>query len=279
MIYGAHVATAGDFMGIPKRAHAMGADIVQIFAGNPRGWKQTSYTDEEAAEWRSLIKEYNLKPYIHMLYLTSYGSPDDTLRQKSIDAYAQMLQTADQLGIIGVVTHLGSHKGEGFVSRVQSLADGLVEAIETANASAYAILENSAGQGGVMGNSLEELAEIYNRAGKPDQMRFCLDTAHLMGAGIEFRDQASCDKLLDTFDQLIGLDKLEVLHINDSKVDLGEKKDRHENIGDGFVGNDGFKALLNHPRLRTTPSVLEVPGLDGRGPDKANLDRLQALTK
>lgn len=278
MKYGAHVATRGDFYSIPQRAAAMGAEVVQIFAGNPRSFQVKNFTEEEGEKFRSACQANGLQCFIHMSYLTSYGSPDAGLRQKSIDSYAQMLQNADTLGCLGVVTHLGSHKGEGFSARVDELAAGLVKAVDKSRSQAWAIIENSAGQGGVMGNSLGELAEIYEKTDRHPQIKFCLDTAHLMGAGIEFRTKESLDELLETFDQLIGLENLVIVHLNDSKVDLGERKDRHENIGDGFVGRDGFKPILNHPKLAKLPGVLEVPGLDGKGPDKANIDRLKDLT-
>ena len=128
-----------------------------------------------------------------------------------------------------------------------------------------------------MGNSVQELGEIYRRAGKHASIRFCIDTAHLMGAGIDFRDASSLKSLKEEIEKEIGLKNVILFHLNDSKVDLGEKKDRHENIGDGFVGSKGFKALLRDSDFKNTHSVLEVPGLEGGGPDKANIDRLKAI--
>lgn len=279
MIYGAHVATRGDFYGIPARAAAMGAKVVQIFAGNPRSFQVKEFSKEEGERFKKACQEYGMDCYIHMSYLTSYGSPDESLRRRSIDSYSLMLKNAETLGCVGVVTHLGSHKGAGFSTRVDELADGLVEAISDSGSSTLAIIENSAGQGGVMGNSLGELAEIYEKTNRHNRIKFCLDTAHLLGAGIDFRTSDSLEELLETFDQLIGLNNLVLFHLNDSKADLGERKDRHENIGDGFVGTEGFKPLLNHPRLKNMPGILEVPGLDNKGPDKANIDRLIKLTE
>lgn len=277
MIYGAHVATNNDFYGIPKRAREMGADAVQIFACNPRGFQVKTYEDHEGERFKAACEEFTVIPYIHMSYITSYGTTDETLRNRSIGSFASMLKVADTLGCAGVVTHLGSHKGAGFEARVQSLADGLVEAIQKKGAQTQVLLENSAGQGGTMGNSLEELAEIYEKTGRHPQIKFCLDTAHLLGAGIEFRTQETLDAMLQKFDSLIGLDNLALLHVNDSKVDLGERKDRHENIGDGYVGLDGFRSIVNHPLLSEVPGILEVPGLDGKGPDAENLNRLKQL--
>ncbi|HEV2413076.1 MAG TPA: deoxyribonuclease IV [Candidatus Saccharimonadales bacterium] len=280
MLFGAHLSTAGDLPGLPKRARDIGCDAVQFFAGNPRGWQQKVYTKEEGERFQAACKEQNMIPFIHMLYLTSYGTTDEALRRKSIDGLGNMLTTGTTLGCIGVVTHLGSHKGDGFDSRVQALADGLLEAVEIdKGGSCYAVLENSAGAGGNMGNSFEELAEIFKRTGRHPRIKFCLDTAHMFTSGIDFRTKAGCDKMLDDFDRLIGLEHLVVMHINDSKADFDTHRDRHENIGDGYIGRDGFKAILTHPKLKTIPGILEVPGLEGKGPDKANLDRLRAIVK
>lgn len=280
MIYGAHIATAGDLYSVPARAKAMGARVVQIFAGNPRGWRQTVYSKEQGERFRAACREHGIDTlFIHMLYLTSYGTTDDALRQRSIDTLGEMLKTADLLGARGVITHLGSHKGDGFAARVQSVADGILEAIKKSDgAKALTVLENSAGAGGTMGNSLEELAEIHRRAGQHPNIKFCIDTAHLLTSGIEFRTPEACTAMLDRIDATIGLKNVVAMHLNDSKADLNSHRDRHENIGDGFIGNDGFRALLNQPRLQSMPGILEVPGLDNKGPDKGNLDRLMALT-
>lgn len=278
MRFGAHISTAGNLAGVPARAREMGCDVVQFFAGSPRTWRQKNYSPEEGEEFFAACTANNITPFIHMLYLTSYGTPDEVLRRKSIDGYGAMLKTADTLGCVGVVTHLGSHKGEGFDACVQRLADGIVESLELAgDGTSFAILENSAGAGSVMGNSIEELARIYELTGKHPRIKFCLDTAHLLAAGIDFRTPATCEALLNKFDQLIGLENLVVFHLNDSKIDFGGRRDRHENIGDGFVGTEGFSALIHHPKLLETPGILEVPGLDGKGPDKANVDRLKNI--
>lgn len=256
----------------------MGCDVLQFFAGNPRGWQQKVYSAEEGEKFQAACREQKIIPFIHMLYLTSYGTTNTELRRKSIDGLGKMLVTADTLGCVGVITHLGSHNGEGFAGRVQALADGLVEAIEqSGEGKSFAILENSAGAGGNMGNSFEELADIYQRTGRHPRVKFCLDTAHLLGSGIEFRDKKSCDAMLARFDELIGLDNLAAMHLNDSRFDLGSRKDRHDNIGDGFVGAEGFAALINHPKLKNLPGIIEVPGLDNKGPDKPNIDRLKKI--
>jgi deoxyribonuclease-4 len=141
------------------------------------------------------------------------------------------------------------------------------------------LLEISAGGGGSIGNSIEELAQIYEAMGRDERMGFCLDTCHMLAGGYEVRTKEGWDEALEKFDRLIGLDKLGVLHLNDSMTDMGSNRDRHENIGQGFIGEEGFEAILNHPKLKDKFGILEVPGLDHKGPDKPNLDKLRELTK
>lgn len=277
MILGLHISTAGSLSGTPARAREMGADVIQIFASNPRGWRPTVYTPEQGEAFQAACLEAELKAaFIHMIYLVSYGTADAELRQKSIDAISHTLKMADLLGISGVVTHMGSHKGLGLEQGLSRLAESLDIALK-ANETSDLILENSAGQGGNIGKGLEELAAIIDEMGKPKRLKVCLDTAHLLASGYEIRTRDGFEKLMEDFERLIGLERLACMHLNDSKIDLGGHVDRHENIGDGFIGSEGFKVILNHPYLKNVPGMLEVPGLDNKGPDKANLDRLKAL--
>jgi deoxyribonuclease-4 len=277
MKYGVHISTAGNLPGTPARAQAMGAEVLQFFAGSPRTFKQPNYDDKLAAEFREAAASINMPTYIHMMYLTAYGTPDDGLRAKSVEAATQTMVNAEKLGVKGVVTHMGSHKGLGLGSVMKLMVESLRQVIEPVKNSKL-LLEISAGSGGNIGNSLEELAAIYEAMGRDERLGFCLDTCHLLAAGYEIRTKEGWDKVLNDFDRLIGLDRLPILHLNDSKFDLDAKRDRHENIGQGFIGDKGFEVILNHPKLKDKVSVLEVPGLDGKGPDKPNLEKLHALT-
>ncbi|HSX02648.1 MAG TPA: deoxyribonuclease IV [Candidatus Saccharimonadia bacterium] len=279
MRYGLHISTAGNLAGTPARARAMGAETIQIFASNPRGWKPTLYSAEQGQAFRAACTEAGIDPvWLHMTYLVSYGTPDEEARQKSITAMNQMLATADTLGARGVVTHMGSHKGLGFAQALGRLTDSYQRSLDGSEHSLL-ILENSAGAGGNIGNSLEELAAMLEAMKGHPRMAVCIDTAHALTSGYELRTAAGLDGFLADFDRLIGLDRLVVMHLNDSKADLGTHVDRHENIGDGFIGSEGFRLIVNHPKLRHVSGVLEVPGIDGKsGPDQANLDRLKALT-
>jgi deoxyribonuclease-4 len=277
MKLGLHISTAGNLVTTPERAREMTADTIQIFASNPRGWRPTHYDEATAKAFREACLAAKIDPvWIHMIYLVSYGNIDDEQRNKSIVAMRDMLDTADLLGVKGVVTHMGSHKGLGFAQALGRITDSYTQVLEGGKDSLL-ILENSAGAGGNIGNSLEELAAMIDAIKGHKRMAICIDTAHALTSGYEIRTKEGLDDFLDQFDRLIGLDRLVVMHLNDSKADIGSHIDRHENIGDGFIGLDGFRNIINHPKLAHVSGVMEVPGLEGKGPDKANLDRLRKL--
>jgi apurinic endonuclease APN1 len=173
---------------------------------------------------------------------------------------------------------MGSHKGLGVEAVMDNLVASLQEVVSDTKDSQL-LLEISAGSGGNVGNSIEELAAIFEAMERDPRIGFCLDTCHMLAAGYDVTTEEGWDKALTTFDKLIGLENLPVLHLNDSKTELNSKRDRHENIGQGFIGEDGFKVILNHPSIQDKAGVLEVPGITGDGPDKPNLDKLKTLTK
>jgi deoxyribonuclease-4 len=278
MKLGMHLSTAGNLNGTPARAKAMGAETIQVFASNPRGWRPTTYTADQGEAFRKALTEAGMdEVWMHMIYLVSYGTPDDELRAKSVTAMRAALANADLLGVRGVVTHMGSHKGLGFHQAVDRTADSIRQALDGSENSLF-ILENSAGQGGSMGNSLEELAAILEGMKGHKRLAVCLDTCHTLNAGYEIRTAEGLDTFLADFERLIGLDRLVVLHLNDSKADIGSHLDRHENIGHGTIGDEGFRRILNHPKLAGMAGVLEVPGMDGKsGPDEANMRHIISL--
>jgi deoxyribonuclease-4 len=277
MKYGVHISTKGDLPGTPARAQSMGAEALQFFAGSPRTFSQPTYTDEVADGFKQAAADIGMPTFIHMMYLTAYGTPNEALRAKSVAAARQTMVNAERLGVQGVVTHMGSHKGVGLEAVMDVLVESFKTVMEPIKNSKF-LLEISAGSGNNIGNSIEELAAMYEATGRDERVGFCLDTCHMLAAGYEVRTKAGWDEALEKFDQLIGLDKLGVLHLNDSMTDIDSKRDRHENIGKGFIGDEGFKIILNHPKIQDKIGILEVPGLEHKGPDKPNLDKLRALT-
>jgi deoxyribonuclease-4 len=278
MKLGLHIGTAGNLVGAPARAKEMGAETIQVFASNPRGWRPTLYTDQQGEAFRLAAQEAGIDPvWFHMIYLVSYGTPDDEQREKSITALHQGLANADLLGVKGVVTHMGSHKGLGLDQALERIKDSFTRALVGSEKSLLC-MEITAGQGGTIGNSLEELAAMIDVMKGHPRLAVCIDTCHALSAGYELRTPEGLDDFLTKFDSLIGLDRLVVMHLNDSKNDLGAHIDRHENIGDGTIGYDGFRHIINHPKLASISGVLEVPGIDGKsGPDQENMDRIKVL--
>lgn len=277
MLIGLHVSASGGVEKAPERAAKEGGEALQIFAGSPRTWRKTTYTPEQGQKFQEAMESNGLEQaYIHVMYLTSYGTPDKEHRERSIDAYINALKNCDTLGCRGAVTHLGSHKGKGFEQALPRLCRSLNEVLAS-DTEAEVILENSAGSGGNIGNSLEELAAIIEGCDNHPRLKVCLDTAHAFTSGYDLRSSRQWNELMDDFDKTIGHERLSVLHLNDSKADFESRVDRHENIGDGFIGKGAFEVIINDKRLEGIAGILEVPGLDGQGPDKANIDRLDAL--
>lgn len=277
MILGLHVSASGGVEKAPERAAAEGGEAVQIFAGSPRMWKQPTYTSAQGEKFQAAMEEHGqAEAFIHVMYLTSYGTADEEHRQKSTDTFITALRNCDTLGARGAVTHLGSHKGEGFETALPRIKTCLVQVLES-DTEAEVILENSAGSGSLIGGTFDELARIIEACGNHPRLKVCLDTAHAFTSGYDLRTPEQWEELLQKFDDTIGLDRLSVMHLNDSKYDINTYKDRHENIGDGYLGREAFRHIINDSRLVDTTGILEVPGIDNNGPDRANIERLREL--
>lgn len=278
MLFGAHLSVGGKLADAPARAAAIGAGCVQVFVTNPRGWRTVTHPEEQLAAFRDGCARAGLPTFVHVMYLVNYATGDDELYKRSVTALRHTLRVADELGVVGAVTHLGSHLGAGFEATLPRLVDALGEGL-AASERTWLLLENSAGSGNTIGSGVDQLAAIIDGLGRHQRVGVCLDTAHALAAGHEIRTRAGLDALTGSFDAAIGLDRLRLLHLNDSKTDLGSRVDRHQNIGDGHIGLPGFAEIVNHPALRHLPGVLEIPGLAGNGPDAANLARLRALVR
>lgn len=277
MILGLHVRSGGGVENAPERAADEGGRSVQIFAGSPRMWKQPTYTPEQGKKFQSAMEEHGLaESFIHVMYLTSYGTSDEEHRRKSTETFITALKNCDTIGARGAVTHLGSHKGEGFDTALPRVRDCLMEVLES-DTEAEVILENSAGAGNLIGGSFDELDRIIEACGNHSRLKVCLDTAHAFTSGYDLRTSDQWEELLQKFDDTIGLDRLSVMHLNDSMCDINTYKDRHENIGNGYIGTEAFRVIVNDERFTNTSGILEVPGAEGKGPDKENIGRLKSL--
>ena len=266
------------------RAHEIGASAIQIFGDNPTAWRRRADPPREQAAFRDRLREHAIgQVAIHAAYLINLAGPDPDFFERSVGVLVHDLGTAPGFAARFVNVHTGSHRGSGLAAGTQRVADGVARVMdETADDpdAAMLILENSAGGGFGLGTTVEELANIAEaiaaRRVAARRVGFCIDTAHAWGAGYRLSDPDAADTMLARFDELIGLDRLRMIHLNDSKSDLGSHADRHEHLGAGQIGEVGMTHLLRHPLLAAATYYLETPGMD-EGYDAINMARATAL--
>lgn len=268
MYIGAHVSAAGGVFNAPENAHRIGCECFQIFTRSPRGGKAPELTDEIVEKYKKDLKKYNLQNvYVHAPYYINFASPNTRIAKGSIEVIRDELERGSRLGVRALMTHLGSAREVGKEKAVKETIAGIKQVLKGYTGSCVLLLENAAGAGAVIGDSIDEIAVIFQGVHKlksnQGKIGVCLDTCHLFASGADVRTKKDWDSLLKEFDIKIGLKNLYVIHANDSKFDLNEKKDRHENIGNGYIGKAGFEAMVNHPKLKKVDCILETPWVDG----------------
>jgi deoxyribonuclease-4 len=281
MYLGAHVRASGGVWSAIERGTQLGCEAVQFFAGSPRTWRPMVYKEQDAARFREARDASPIRfVVLHTIYLINLATANDDFYEKSVASLVGAVAAAEQLGADAIVNHTGSHGGEGFTAGLERVRRAFARALKEVGSSQVKVLiENTAGAGGTMGVTFENIAAIIDAVDGDARVGVCLDTAHLHAAGYDMRTPSALDALLAEFDSVVGLDRLIMFHLNDSKAAFGSNRDRHENIGLGDLGPDVFGALLNHPALDDLPGIIEVPGLDGEGPDAANMDTLRGLLR
>lgn len=279
MYFGAHVKSSGGVWRAIENGVALGAEAVQFFAGSPRTWAPMVYKDADAERFREARAASPIRfVLIHTAYLINLAGAREDFYEKSVTALCGSLAAAEQLGADAIVTHIGSHQGAGFAAGLERVQAGLRRALAASEGSPVRLLlENTAGAGGTMGVDFDELGQIIAATDDHPRLGVCLDTAHLFESGVDLRTPAGMHDALAALDAGCGRERLVALHLNDSKTPLGSNRDRHENIGEGDLGLDGFRTIVTEPAFADLPGILEVPGFDGGGPDKENLLRLRAL--
>lgn len=276
MLYGGHVSSSGGIHTAIDRIEALGGDAVQLFTQSPRMWRPTAHDPANLERFRERRREAGVGYVLcHALYLINLASPDDDLRAKSEAALRSTLAVARELEG-DVVFHVGSHREAGLEAGLERVLPALERALGETADSTWLLLESSAGAGDTIGRSVAELALIVERLGRHPRLGLCLDTCHLYASGVDVTDPATVDALLAEVARGVGLDRLRALHVNDSAAALGSNRDRHANLGEGKLG-DGLAAFLGHAALQELPAILETPGPDGHGPDRAELAKLRAL--
>jgi deoxyribonuclease IV len=279
MLIGAHLSPAGGPAKAVERGVERGCRAIQIFNQNPRAWKPREYSDEEVADFREAMAESDVDALlIHAVYLLNCASEDDEIRDKSHRSLTSSLQAGAALGAHAVVLHPGSalKNGGAVKPALERAAAVIVEALaETETCPLH--LEDTAGAGGTLGRSFEELASLIELADGDKRLGVCLDSCHLLASGYDVRTAESLDEVLGEFERIVGLDRLGSLHINDSMTPLGSNRDRHANLGDGEIGAKGCAAFLSEPRFEGLPCVLEGPGAKGKGVDADDIAAAMAL--
>lgn len=274
---GAFVSSSGGIENVIERAEAIEAEAAMTFGSNNRTWRKTVHKPESVEKFRELHAASSVgEVWLHNIYLANLATDKPELLEKSIDCVVNGMTVADSLGVDGVILHTGSHQGRGFEAMLSQIKDSLQEILAQSPGDAVLALENAAGQGGVVGSDFAELGEILKAVDSP-RLQVCFDTCHGFAAGYDLASEAGVSETLEQFDGEVGLDHLVVLHANDSMMELGEHRDRHDNIGDGHIGTDGFTVMMEQPALQGRAWLLEVPGIEGDGPDLENVDRLKRI--
>ena len=277
MKIGAHVSTAGGPVTAFERAEAIGAEAAQIFLTPPQQWRSSKVEPEQAEAFRARAALSTCGPvFVHGVYLINLAAADESNLTRSTSSLKSALTSCSQLGIQGVIFHLGSHKGQGLDAVFAQVCKACTDVLANTPEDAQLILENSAGAGGTIGSQFADLGRIIREVGNP-RIKVCLDTQHSYAAGYDLSTAEGLEMAMTEFEQEVGFDQLVAVHANDSKVELGSGRDRHENIGDGHIGIEGFRRIVAHRGFEGVPFLLEVPGLDGKGPDQPNVDILKKL--
>jgi deoxyribonuclease-4 len=277
------MSIAGGYHKAALAAAAHGMDVVQLFTKNNTQWRAKAIAEEEAALFAAVLRERKIAhPLSHSSYLINLASPDDALRTKSVEAMVVELQRAEQLAIPYVVVHPGAHTTASLEEGLALVAKSL-DQIHAAlpKSRAEVLLEITAGQGSCLGHRFAHLADILKQTNRSERVGVCFDTCHAFAAGYDLRDAKLAKVMWREFDDLLGLDRLKAIHLNDSKRELGSRVDRHEHIGRGKIGPEGFRLLLRDKRFRDVPMYLETPkgDADGETWDTVNLRTLRELAR
>ena len=277
MKVGAHISTAGGLDKAIDRAQAMNAEAIQMFVSSPRGWAFKPIPPAVTAAFREKAESAGIGPvFLHGIYLVSLGAETEENLAKSVQALINYMQVAGEIGAAGVIFHTGSHRGAGFDGVFDQAVRAMDQVLKASPDNVWLAIENSAGMGDHICSKFQEIGQIMKALASP-QVKVCLDTQHLFAAGYQVTEEAGLERVMEEFDREIGLSNLVAVHANDSKTPFASGVDRHENIGQGHMGLEGFRVIMGHPAFRDVPFLLEVPGDDGKGPDKANLDILKRL--
>jgi len=277
MEFGAHVSSSGGIDTAIDRIAALGGDCAQVFTQSPRMWRPTNHKPEAIERFKARRAEAGIGGVVcHALYLCNLAAPDDEIYAKSIQTMRNTVDAACAIEADAVIFHVGSHLGAGFEVGLERTCAALAQILERCEGDTWLCMENSAGAGGTIGRSVDELATLLERLDHHPRLGICLDSCHLYVSGYDVTDPAVVDALVREIDGRVGIDRLRALHVNDSAAPLGSNRDRHANILEGELG-EGLGAFLAHPAFQHLSAYLEVPGVDRKGPNVDELRKVREL--
>jgi deoxyribonuclease IV len=277
MEFGAHMSSSGGIDTAIDRIEAIGGDCVQVFTQSPRMWRPTNHKPEAIERFHARRAEAGVGGVVcHALYLCNLAAPDEEIYEKSVQTLRNTVDAACAIGADGVIFHVGSHLGAGFEAGLERTCAALAQVLERCEGDTWLLMENSAGAGGTIGRSLEELHTLLDRLDRHPRLGICLDSCHLYVSGYDVTDPQAVDALVQELDERIGIDRLRALHVNDSAAELGSNRDRHANICEGLMG-EGLGAFVSHPAFQHLSAYLEVPGENKHGPNANELQKLRDL--
>jgi deoxyribonuclease IV len=275
--FGAHMSSSGGIDTAIDRIEAIGGDCVQVFTQSPRMWRPTNHKPEAIERFHARRAEAGIGGVVcHALYLCNLAAPDETIYEKSVQTMRNTVDAACAIGADGVIFHVGSHLGAGFKAGLNRTSRALAQILERCDGDTWLLIENSAGMGGTIGRSLEELQTLLDRLDGHPRLGLCLDSCHLYASGYDVTRPEQVDELVRELDARIGLDRLRALHVNDSATPLGSNRDRHADLLEGEMG-ENLGAFLAHPRLQHLSAYLETPGKDRTGVAAEDIEKLREL--
>ncbi len=279
MRLGFHVSISGGFALAVQRAYELGCTCMQIFSRNPRGWTVKPLEPADVEEFKKLRNQWDIGPvFVHTNYLINLASPKPDLYERSIEQFVVDLERTEYLGAEYLVTHLGSASGKEPDWMIDRVADALNIAMRLRKPKATILLENTAGEKGDVGYTLEQVKAVIDKLKESSSVGICYDTCHGFAAGYDIRAKKGIDDLAKAIKTTVGLELLKGIHLNDCLKDFGSRVDRHWHIGEGKIGEDGFKVFLNHPVFRDVPKVMETPK-ESEEDDPRNLRKVKSLIK
>ncbi len=279
MKIGAHVSSAGGVSKSVARAAGIGCETLQIFGSSPQGWAFKPVPEKEVEAFRTASAEAGIGPaFLHAIYLINLGTSNPVNLEKGVQSLINYMNLAADIEANAVIFHPGSHKGAGYDAIFDQVVDSLKRVLDNSPDGPSLAVENMAGMGEHIGAKFEELGRIIEAVGSP-RLKVCLDTQHSFAAGYDLATTPGIEAMITEFEDTIGKGRLAAVHANDSKRPCGSGVDRHDNIGEGFIGESGFATIMGHPAFRDVPFLLEVPGFEGKGPDQRNIDILKTIRR